>query len=214
MSDVDGAVAVEDTPARFPSAAALRAAHGKLLERRRLDGDRPEFLAEAEVFVRRGQATGAVLDADHDPDPDFTLVIEGLWRQLLAGPGAPEAFRRYEFALAQHSTAVEAYVDMLSGGAQERFLTAAGVDWQRPPRWPTCAHAGCCLPWFDALAEWRRPVRERVWSWLVEALRNRVRVQSTWPGPDGATGCGRPWLTAPRRWTYPRPLPWEAGDAR
>jgi hypothetical protein len=157
-------------------------------------------------------------DADASPErapgPDFTAVIEGLWRHLLADRGAREAFRRYEFALPEDDRAVEAYLNTLSGGAQERFLAAAGGDWWSPPPWPTCAHAGCCIPWFDALADWRQPVRERAWRWLVDALRNRVRTQSAWPGPRGTAPRGRPWLTAPGRWPYPRPLPWEAGDGR
>ena len=66
MSAVRPPATTEDAPAGFASLAALKAAHIELLERRRLGGDDPAFLAEIAAFVRRGSATGALLSADDD----------------------------------------------------------------------------------------------------------------------------------------------------
>src|SRR6266545_1824816 len=46
----------------YPSLAALREAHGAILEQRRLRGETPDLFAAAEQFIRRGIATGALLD--------------------------------------------------------------------------------------------------------------------------------------------------------
>lgn len=55
-----------DDNLRFPSLESLRAAHGELLKRFRAEGNTAELIAEVEAFIRRGQATGALLDADAD----------------------------------------------------------------------------------------------------------------------------------------------------
>jgi energy-coupling factor transporter ATP-binding protein EcfA2 len=44
----------------------MRNTHGELLKRHRQNGGTPAFLAEVEEFLRRGQATGALLDDEHD----------------------------------------------------------------------------------------------------------------------------------------------------
>jgi hypothetical protein len=53
-----------DTVERFPSAAALRAAHSALLKRERAEAGTPAFLDEVRDLIRRGRATGAILDHD------------------------------------------------------------------------------------------------------------------------------------------------------
>jgi energy-coupling factor transporter ATP-binding protein EcfA2 len=50
----------------FPSLSALRAAHSSLLEAHRTQATVPDFWAEVELFLRRGQATGALLDNEGD----------------------------------------------------------------------------------------------------------------------------------------------------
>ena len=66
MNDAKYPSADDGVPAYFPSLAALKAAHLMILERRRLRGDTPEFLAEVAAFIRRASATGTWLDADND----------------------------------------------------------------------------------------------------------------------------------------------------
>jgi WD40 repeat protein len=51
---------------RFPSLASLRAAHSDLLKRFRASGTTSEMIAEMETFIRRGKATGALIDNDSD----------------------------------------------------------------------------------------------------------------------------------------------------
>jgi uncharacterized delta-60 repeat protein len=58
-----------DDTVRFPSAESLRAAHSELLKRFRAQREKsdmiaPEMIAEVEAFIRRGKATGALLDTD------------------------------------------------------------------------------------------------------------------------------------------------------
>ncbi|MBI3242753.1 MAG: WD40 repeat domain-containing protein [Chloroflexi bacterium] len=57
-----------DDTTRFPSFASLRTAHNDLLQRQRelLGGDATESIAAVESFLQRGQATGALLDAEAD----------------------------------------------------------------------------------------------------------------------------------------------------
>ncbi len=52
--------------ARYLNLNALRADHRRLLKRRRREGQTREFLDDVESFVRRGQATGALLNSDED----------------------------------------------------------------------------------------------------------------------------------------------------
>lgn len=75
----------------YPSLAALRAAHSGLIQRRRLSGDTPAFLAEVQAFIARGQATGALLDADGDRLAAQSLL--DFWANVLmrAGQEPPEA---------------------------------------------------------------------------------------------------------------------------
>jgi WD40 repeat protein len=57
---------ISDNTIRFPSLESLRAAHTELLKRFRLDGSGSEMITEVETFIRRGKATGALLDMDAD----------------------------------------------------------------------------------------------------------------------------------------------------
>ena len=50
----------------FPSLSALRTAHSSLLEAHRTQATLPDFWATVELFLRRGQATGALLDNEGD----------------------------------------------------------------------------------------------------------------------------------------------------
>jgi WD40 repeat protein len=59
-------ISSSDTAIRFPSLESLRAAHTTLLKRFRLAGNGAEMIAEIENFIRRGKATGALLDMDAD----------------------------------------------------------------------------------------------------------------------------------------------------
>lgn len=52
-------------PTPFPSLPELRGAHRQLLEVRR-DGVTEQFLADVAEFIRRGQATGVLLESDED----------------------------------------------------------------------------------------------------------------------------------------------------
>ncbi len=66
MSSVVRSPNLEAEPLRYPSLASLRAAHTDLLKRYREQGNAPEVLAEIERLMRRGHATGAVLDDEGD----------------------------------------------------------------------------------------------------------------------------------------------------
>jgi hypothetical protein len=66
MSDMSNPAMTDKAAIRFPSFASLRATHNTLLKRHRESGNTPEFLAEVEAFIQRGQATGALLDAEDD----------------------------------------------------------------------------------------------------------------------------------------------------
>ena len=58
--------AADDDVSRFPSLAALRAAHGELLRRHDETHETPAFLSEVEAFIRQGRATGTLLDGHND----------------------------------------------------------------------------------------------------------------------------------------------------
>jgi len=66
MSDIDHPALTDEAAIRFPSFTSLRVAHNALLKRHRESGDTSEFLTEVETFIRQGQATGALLDAEDD----------------------------------------------------------------------------------------------------------------------------------------------------
>jgi WD40 repeat protein/energy-coupling factor transporter ATP-binding protein EcfA2 len=66
MSTPDAGITTKDNLVRFPSLAALRAVHSDLLQRRRDSQETHEFLVEIDGFIRKGQATGALLDIDDE----------------------------------------------------------------------------------------------------------------------------------------------------
>ena len=76
---------------RFPSLASLRVAHGELLKRHRERGSEPEMMAEINQLIRRGRATGALLDREDDRWAAQSLL--DYWSSLLyrAGLEPPEA---------------------------------------------------------------------------------------------------------------------------
>ncbi|HSS20139.1 MAG TPA: NACHT and WD repeat domain-containing protein [Pyrinomonadaceae bacterium] len=51
---------------RFPSLASLKAVNNQMLKRRRMEENSTEFLNEVVTFVKKGQATGAVLNVDSE----------------------------------------------------------------------------------------------------------------------------------------------------
>ena len=100
MSSSTNSVVVSDA-APFPSLAALRTTHSELLKRERESGDAPTFLDEVAEFVRRGQATGALLDADTDRWAVQSLL--DYWTTVLyrAGREPPdEALAEFDHELA------------------------------------------------------------------------------------------------------------------
>ena len=64
MTDTE--TTASDDTVRFPSLDSLRAAHTELLKDFRVDGGTTKMTAKVEAFIRRGRATGALLDADAD----------------------------------------------------------------------------------------------------------------------------------------------------
>jgi hypothetical protein len=76
---------------RYPSFASLRAAHNELLKQHRQDGGTLQVLAAAETFIRRGQATGALIDGEDDRWDSQGLL--DYWASMLyrAGREPPEA---------------------------------------------------------------------------------------------------------------------------
>ena len=80
-----------ETPNRYPSLPALRAAHGELVQRRRATGDTPELLADVRAFIGRGEATGALLDAEEDRLAAQSLL--DFWANVLlrGGEKPPDA---------------------------------------------------------------------------------------------------------------------------
>jgi hypothetical protein len=92
MSDLgEQATASGEAADRYPSFASLRAAHNELLREHRQHGATPQVLAAAEVFIRRGQATGALLDGEDDRWDSQGLL--DYWSSMLyrAGREPPEA---------------------------------------------------------------------------------------------------------------------------
>jgi WD40 repeat protein len=65
----------------YPSLAALRDAHGALLEQRRAHGDTPDLFSAAERFIQRGVATGALLDGSEDQRAAQSLL--NYWANML-----------------------------------------------------------------------------------------------------------------------------------
>ena len=63
--NVDNATSTQDIA--FPSVAALRSAHTQLLKQQQIQPDYPpEFLKAIELFIYKGQASGALIDNDDD----------------------------------------------------------------------------------------------------------------------------------------------------
>ncbi len=81
----------DDATFRFPSLVSMRAAHSDLLKRHRESGNTPELLAAMQVFIRQGQATGALLDREQDRWTSQSLL--DYWATMLyrAGTTPPEA---------------------------------------------------------------------------------------------------------------------------
>jgi WD40 repeat protein len=76
---------------RYPSLAALQAAHNGLLQLQRQDADAPAFLAEVAAFLREGAATGALLDADADRRTAQGLLDYWVARLYRVGEDPPDA---------------------------------------------------------------------------------------------------------------------------
>jgi WD40 repeat protein/energy-coupling factor transporter ATP-binding protein EcfA2 len=76
---------------RFHSLASLKAANSYLLKRRRANEHKTDFLVEIESFVKRGQATGTVLNADAERWASQSLL--DYWVNFLyrAGKKLPDA---------------------------------------------------------------------------------------------------------------------------
>src|SRR5689334_17603002 len=90
MSD-NGDTIVVDSAEGYPSLTALRDAHAALLERRRARGEGEELLATAEQFIRRGVATGSLLDGSEERRAAQSLL--NYWANMLyrADRGALDA---------------------------------------------------------------------------------------------------------------------------
>jgi len=76
---------------RFPSLASVRAAHTELLKRHREQGDVPELIAAMEDFIRRGQASGALIDSDEDRLAAQSLLDYWATRHYRTGRPTPDA---------------------------------------------------------------------------------------------------------------------------
>jgi WD40 repeat protein len=82
MSEISSQPTPHDlTAIRYPSLAAIEAAHSELLKRQREEGDAPAFLAAVLDFLGSGPATGALLDAD--PDRRSAQSIFDYWAAKL-----------------------------------------------------------------------------------------------------------------------------------
>src|SRR5947207_4759778 len=66
MSTIVIPSAPDDAVSRFPSLAALRAAHGEMLRRHEETGETDGLLDQIENLIRQGRATGTLLDAHSD----------------------------------------------------------------------------------------------------------------------------------------------------
>ena len=71
----------------FPSYAAMRTAHTALLRLYRDKGAAPELLREAETFLKKGSATGAVIDIDDDRMGGQSLL--DYWAAILSRADRP-----------------------------------------------------------------------------------------------------------------------------
>ncbi len=85
MTNSGAPTVVKDETARFPSLASMRAAHTDLLRRYHEQSQAPETIAQIETFIRRGKATGALLDAEADRVAAQTQL--DYWTTRLYRPG-------------------------------------------------------------------------------------------------------------------------------
>jgi len=76
---------MSDETTRFPSAESLRVAHSELLKHFRTQGEKSDMITEVEGFIRRGRATGALLDSDADRWATQSLL--DYWATQLYKPG-------------------------------------------------------------------------------------------------------------------------------
>src|SRR5689334_9105613 len=84
--------ATHDSPSiRYPSLAALQAAHNDLLQRQRQEADAPAFLADVAGFLREGAAIGALLDIDADRRTAQGLLDYWVARLYRVGAEPPDA---------------------------------------------------------------------------------------------------------------------------
>lgn len=84
-------VTTDQTAIPYQAFAELRAEHNALLKRHRESGNMPEFLAEVGTFIRRGQATGVLLDAEDERWASQSLL--DYWSTMVyrAGREPPDA---------------------------------------------------------------------------------------------------------------------------
>jgi WD40 repeat protein/tetratricopeptide (TPR) repeat protein len=89
-----------EPPARFESVDALRDRHIELLQRAREEGEVPAFWDEVEQFLRRGQATGVLLDSPTDRRASQSLL--DYWaNRLYRARREPSGATLAEFDLAE-----------------------------------------------------------------------------------------------------------------
>ena len=129
---------------RLPSLAALQEVHKELLQAHRQQGDTPEMLDRIETFIRLGQATGAMLDAENDRwTAQGTLDY---WSATLfhAGRKAPDAtLADFDPNLAPElPDELCPYVglDPFREATQAAFFGASALSLRWSRNWPT---AGC-----------------------------------------------------------------------
>ena len=77
--------------ALFPSLAALRAAHSKLLEAHRTQAERAEFWQELESFLRGGSRSGALMDREEDRWTAQSLLDYWIATAYSTGRTVPDA---------------------------------------------------------------------------------------------------------------------------
>ncbi len=88
MSTVDDSAPLILPSERFPSLAALRAAHSSLLQMHRLQGDAVDVLAAIQRFIVQARAIGALLDSEADRATAQSLL--DYWSTILYRAGQPD----------------------------------------------------------------------------------------------------------------------------
>lgn len=89
MSDQD--IQAQDDRGTFLSLASLKDAHTDLLKRYHSDEISERFFSDASAFIKRGRATGALLDADDDRSIAQSLLDYWVTVLYRAGQEPPEA---------------------------------------------------------------------------------------------------------------------------